>query len=158
MHRPAPPVPTFRPAVPKGHAQALVVLPRTNIPPVGASLPAARSRPAGRGCCHHHADIARHLQGRRRNRSRRVILGNHVWLGRGCTVMPDTTIGNGAVIGTGATATKDIPAMSIAVGVPARIVRSQVTWSRSLDHLDEMSRAYVNQHTRVNAMSADSDR
>ncbi len=86
------------------------------------------------------------------NRPRRVILGNHVWLGRGCTLMPDTTIGDGSVIGTGAIVTKDIPAMSIAVGVPARIIKSQVTWSRSLDYLDEMSQAYVNQHPQVNAM------
>ncbi len=47
VHSPAPTVPTFRPAVPNGHAQALVVLPRTNDPPVGASLPAARSPSQG---------------------------------------------------------------------------------------------------------------
>ena len=52
-----------------------------------------------------------------------VAIGDNVWIGRGAMVMPGVTIGDGAVIGAGAIVTGDIPAFSIAVGVPARVIR-----------------------------------
>ena len=39
-------------------------------------------------------------------------------------IMPGVTIGDGAVIGANAVVTKDIPAYSVAVGVPAKVLRS----------------------------------
>ncbi|MDB6454597.1 acyltransferase [Falsirhodobacter sp. 20TX0035] len=51
-----------------------------------------------------------------------VIIGNDVWLGTRVLVLPGVTIGDGAIVGAGAVVTSDIPAMSIAVGVPARVV------------------------------------
>ena len=51
-----------------------------------------------------------------------VIIGNDVWLSTGVIVLPGVTIGDGAIIGAGAIVTKDIPAMAIAVGAPAKVV------------------------------------
>ncbi len=52
-----------------------------------------------------------------------IIIGNDVWIGVGCAILKGVKIGDGAVIGAGAVVTKDIPAYSIAVGVPAKVIR-----------------------------------
>ena len=46
-----------------------------------------------------------------------------VWLGAGVTVLGGVTIGDGCVGGAGAVVTQDLPAYSVAIGVPARVVR-----------------------------------
>lgn len=53
-----------------------------------------------------------------------VTIGKNVWVGRNVCIMPGVTIGDGAVIGANAVVTKDIPAYSVAVGVPAKVLRS----------------------------------
>ncbi|HEU4618303.1 MAG TPA: acyltransferase [Gammaproteobacteria bacterium] len=54
---------------------------------------------------------------------RPVTIGRRVWIGANVTVLSGVTIGDGAVIGAGAVVTADIPARTIAVGVPARVIR-----------------------------------
>jgi acetyltransferase-like isoleucine patch superfamily enzyme len=54
---------------------------------------------------------------------RPVIIGRRVWIGANVTVLSGVTIGDGAVIGAGAVVTADIPPHTIAVGVPARVIR-----------------------------------
>lgn len=51
-----------------------------------------------------------------------VVLGEGVWFGANVTVLPGVTIGDGAVIGAGSVVTKDVPAWSVSVGVPAKQV------------------------------------
>jgi maltose O-acetyltransferase len=53
-----------------------------------------------------------------------IAIGDDCWLGGGAIVCPGVTIGTGCVIGAGSVVTKDVPAYSLAVGSPARIVRS----------------------------------
>jgi len=53
---------------------------------------------------------------------RDVIIGNDVWLGVRVIITAGVTIGDGCVVGAGAVVTRDIPANSISVGVPARVV------------------------------------
>jgi acetyltransferase-like isoleucine patch superfamily enzyme len=65
-----------------------------------------------------------------------IEVGEHVWLGRGATLMPGVRIGPGSVIGTGAVVTRDVEAMSIAAGVPARAIRSGFTWCRDPETVD----------------------
>jgi acetyltransferase-like isoleucine patch superfamily enzyme len=52
-----------------------------------------------------------------------VLIGKRVWIGANATIIGGVTIGDGAVIGAGAVVIRDIPPHSLAVGVPARVVR-----------------------------------
>lgn len=52
-----------------------------------------------------------------------VTIGNDVWIGGNVTILPGVTIGNNVVIGAGAVVNRDIPDNSVAVGVPAKIVK-----------------------------------
>ncbi len=56
--------------------------------------------------------------------ARPITIGDNVWIGGGAVVCPGVTIGDNSVIGAGAVVTKDIPANVVAVGNPARPVRS----------------------------------
>ena len=55
---------------------------------------------------------------------REVHIGDDVWIGGNVTILPGVTIGDRAVIGAGAVVTEDIPADSVAVGAPARVIRT----------------------------------
>jgi acetyltransferase-like isoleucine patch superfamily enzyme len=55
----------------------------------------------------------------------RVRVGNDVWLGTKVTVMRGVTIGHGAVVGANAVVTRDIPDYGVAVGAPARVIRTR---------------------------------
>lgn len=79
-------------------------------------------------------------------KKRKIILGDHVWLGRACTLMPDVEIGEGSVIATNATVTRNAPEFSISAGTPARVVKSNMSWSRSVDKKDEFSEYYVQEY------------
>lgn len=57
-------------------------------------------------------------------KERWIRLEDDVWLGAGVIVLPQITIGEGAIIGAGAVVTKDIPPHSVAVGNPARVIKS----------------------------------
>lgn len=54
-----------------------------------------------------------------------ITIGNDVWIGARVNIMAGVTIGDGCVIGAGSVVTKDIPPYSVAVGVPARVVKSR---------------------------------
>ncbi|WP_308303877.1 DapH/DapD/GlmU-related protein, partial [Vibrio parahaemolyticus] len=49
---------------------------------------------------------------------------DNVWLGEGVFVMPGVTIGKNSIIGAGSVVTKSIPENVIAVGNPAKIIKS----------------------------------
>jgi maltose O-acetyltransferase len=55
-----------------------------------------------------------------------IAIGDNVWLGGGVIVCPGVTIGADAVVGAGSVVLEDIPTGVLAVGAPARIVRSLV--------------------------------
>jgi len=54
-----------------------------------------------------------------------IVVGNDVWIGANCTILDGVTIGNGCVVAAGSVVTRSIPARSIAMGVPARVVRTR---------------------------------
>ncbi|TAF07275.1 MAG: acyltransferase [Nostocales cyanobacterium] len=54
-----------------------------------------------------------------------IIIEDDCWLGHGVTVLDGVTIGKGSVIGAGAVVTKDIPPYSVAVGIPAKVIKNR---------------------------------
>lgn len=52
----------------------------------------------------------------------KVVIGNYVFIGPRAIIMPGVTIGKGAIVAGGAVVTKDVPAMQIVAGVPAKII------------------------------------
>ena len=57
-----------------------------------------------------------------------IVIGDHVWIGQGATILKGVTVGEGGVIAAGAIVTKDVPAHSIVAGVPAKVVEENVEW------------------------------
>ncbi len=53
-----------------------------------------------------------------------ITIGDNVWLGSGAIVLPGVTVGENTVVGAGSVVTRDLPANVVAVGNPARVVRS----------------------------------
>lgn len=53
-----------------------------------------------------------------------ITIEDNVWLGGGVIVCPGVTIGENSVIGAGSVVTRDIPANVVAVGSPARVIRT----------------------------------
>ena len=53
----------------------------------------------------------------------KIHLCKNCAIGTGCIVMPGVTVGEGAVVGAGAMVTKDIPAWTLALGCPAKVVK-----------------------------------
>lgn len=53
-----------------------------------------------------------------------ITIGNNVWIGGMVVICPGVTIGDDAVVGAGAVVTNDVPPAMVAVGNPARVVRS----------------------------------
>lgn len=56
-----------------------------------------------------------------------IIIGNDVWIGYEAVIMAGVTIGDGAVIGTRAVVTKDVPPYTIVGGVSAKPIRKRFT-------------------------------
>ncbi|GEM66500.1 putative lipopolysaccharide biosynthesis O-acetyl transferase WbbJ [Sphingobacterium mizutaii NBRC 14946 = DSM 11724] len=56
--------------------------------------------------------------------SKPVIIEDNVWLGEQVCVLPGVKIGRGTIIGTMSVVTKDIPPFSIAIGIPAKVIKT----------------------------------
>ena len=65
-----------------------------------------------------------YFQGERMDIIARIVIGDNVYIGTGAYIMPGISIGNNCVIGASAVVTKDIPDNSVAVGIPARVIRT----------------------------------
>ena len=57
-----------------------------------------------------------------------IVLEDHVWIGMNVTILKGVTIGEGSIVAAGSVVTKDIPSHSMAAGVPARVIKTEVSW------------------------------
>lgn len=53
-----------------------------------------------------------------------IVVGNNVWIGGNVVVLSGVTIGDNVTVAAGSVVTRDIPANSLAMGQPARVIRS----------------------------------
>ena len=65
-----------------------------------------------------------HLRREKWEAAEPITIGSNVWLGGGVIVLPGVTIGQNSVVGAGAVVTRDLPDNVVAMGIPARVVRS----------------------------------
>jgi acetyltransferase-like isoleucine patch superfamily enzyme len=66
--------------------------------------------------------------GERINPPQDVIVGDQVWLADGVRLMKGSSVGSGSVIGAGSIVTGAIPPNSLAVGIPAKVIKSNIAW------------------------------
>ena len=57
-----------------------------------------------------------------------IVIGDHVWIGVNATILKGVRIGSGAVIAAGAVVVRDVAPNSLVGGVPARVLKENVTW------------------------------
>lgn len=71
--------------------------------------------------------------GERLNSSEDIVVEDYVWIAQDVSVLKGVNVGRGSVIGKNAVVTKDIPHTVSAAGVPAKVVSTNVTWSRTVN-------------------------
>lgn len=57
-----------------------------------------------------------------------IRIGNDVWIGSNAMILKGVTIGDGAVVAAGAVVTKDVPPHTLVGGVPAKVIKTNITW------------------------------
>ena len=57
-----------------------------------------------------------------------ITVGDHVWIGMNATILKGVRIGNGAIIAAGAVVTKNVPENALVGGVPAKVIKANVSW------------------------------
>jgi acetyltransferase-like isoleucine patch superfamily enzyme len=70
--------------------------------------------------------------GERINPDLPVSIGRHVWMGKQAMVLKGADVGDGSIIGARAVVTGQIPPNSSAAGIPARVIRRDIAWARTL--------------------------
>lgn len=73
---------------------------------------------------HNYADLRMPVKDQGISKAR-VRIERDVWIGTKVTVTSGVVIGQGAVVGANAVVTRDLPAYSVAVGVPARVIKDR---------------------------------
>ncbi len=70
-----------------------------------------------------------------------IIIGDNVWIGANCVILPGVQIGSNVVIGAGSIVTKNIPDNSIAVGNPCRVIKEKKPYACDITKI-KLNRKY----------------
>ena len=57
-----------------------------------------------------------------------IVIGDHVWIGMNVIVLKGVTIGEGAIVAAGSVVNKDVPPHCLVGGVPAKVIKTEVSW------------------------------
>lgn len=68
--------------------------------------------------------------GKRTNPAKSIHIGDHVWIGYNSNINKGVTIGSNAIVAGNTLVTKDVPSSAIVAGIPGRLIKEGVTWSR----------------------------
>lgn len=79
-------------------------------------------------------------------KGRRIVIGNHVWVGNGACILYHTRIGDGSIVGAMSLVKGKVLNNCIAAGNPARVIKKNIAWSRKngAEDIRECGQAYVN--------------
>lgn len=77
---------------------------------------------------HSIIDLTSH---KRINQGKNIVIEEHVWIGNGVNILKGVTIKKDSIIGTQSIVTHNIPNNVVACGIPARVVKENVTWDES---------------------------
>ena len=70
-------------------------------------------------------------KGERINPGKDILIGEHVWIGYGATILKGSSLENNSIVGTESVVTGlHLPQNSVAAGNPARIIKHGVNWKR----------------------------
>jgi len=64
------------------------------------------------------------------SQGQKIVIGNHVWVGARTLILYGARIGDGSIIGANSLVKKVIPNNCIAAGIPAKVIRKNIAWSR----------------------------
>ncbi|WP_233201906.1 DapH/DapD/GlmU-related protein [Cryobacterium sp. Y11] len=96
---------------------------------------------------HDHHDLGTSIRQSRwvgdfpRELSRPTIIGSDVWLGYGVIILSGVRVGDSSVIAAGAVVTRDVPANSIVVGNPGRVISQRFTEGELALHWEGLRKA-----------------
>ncbi len=85
----------------------------------------------------------------------KIVIGNKVFVGAATIILPGVTIGDNVIIGAGSVVVKDVPANSVAVGNPARVVSSLDTYLQKVNIEMEESPLFGEEYTLRGDVSDD---
>ena len=71
----------------------------------------------------------------RLNPSKDVHIGNHVWIAPHSRIMKGADVGDGVVVGSNTMISKRVPENVLVVGMPAKIVKTNILWSKSVEKI-----------------------
>lgn len=72
-----------------------------------------------------------------------IEIGDNVWIGANCVILPSVKIGSNVVIGAGSIVTKNIPGDSIAVGNPCKVIKNKKKYAVDINQI-KMNRKFNN--------------
>lgn len=68
------------------------------------------------------------INNQKQTKTEPITIGNNVWIGSRTSILKGVRIGDGAIIGAGSIVVKDVPSNTMVAGVPAKIIKSNVSW------------------------------